>query len=137
MENEIDEKLFEFILTNVKLTLPENSNINEELIKLYINKTCKDIMIKTNRNKFPIDLKYLVIDMLSDMFSISIEETKANNNEAIQSMSEQGRSVTFGSSDVIKTKLNLMYQQKLNDNERLINRYKLLYKTGCGRDEKN
>lgn len=136
-ENEIDDKLFNFILTNIKLIIPEDSNVNEEVIKLYINKTCHDLTVKTNRNEFPEGLKYLVIDIVSDIVNLSIQETNANNNQNIQSMSETGRSVTFGASDTTKTKINLMYQQKLEDNEKLINKYRLLYKTGCDRDAKS
>lgn len=136
-ENEIDDKLFEFILKNIKLTLPEDSSISDELIKLYINKTCSDITIKTNRNSFPEGLKYLVIDIVSDIVNLNTQEAKANTNQNIQSMSETGRTVTFGASDTTKTKINLLYQQKLKDNEKLINSFRLLYKTGCDRDAKN
>ena len=47
-------------------------------------------------------------------------------------MSEAGRSVTFGAtqvSTVLANNLNLIAQKQLEENEKLINKFKLLYKT--------
>lgn len=150
MNTEINNELFKFILDNVKLLLnikerTEKSTDEEKaayeytinILTLYINKLCKEIKIKTNRYKFPEDLKYLVIDLTVDAYNQYNIENNSDSNQVIQSMSETGRSVNFGTPDNIKTKFQLILQKQLNDNEKQINRYRLLYKTGCDRDGQN
>ncbi len=132
MDNILDDELFDFIYNQIlilnNISKPD-SNI-EEVIKYCINDICTQITIKTNRNKFPKDLKYLAIDLVNSAFNLY--ETDYNGTQqAIQSMSETGRSVTFGETDNQKTKYQLLIQQKLKDNEVLINRYRLLYRTRC------
>ena len=140
--NEVSDELFNFILKNIKLTqniqeLPETATEEEKaeyenkinLIKYFINKVCMEIKIRTNRNAFPDALKYVAIDMINDLYYSYNTDTNTDNNQTIQSMSENGRSVNFGISDVLATKLNLLLQRKLNSYDTLINRYRLMYKT--------
>ena len=135
MDNKIiDNQTYQFILQNVKLL---NTNISDNLAEFFINKAITEIVIKTNRNKFPNDLKYLVVDMVNDFYMENKTISDVSNNQVIQSMSEDGRSVNFGLDDLSKMKLQAFIQQKLKDNETLINRYKLLYKVRCPLDEQN
>ena len=45
--------------------------------------------------------------------------------------------LNFGASSFSQTKMQLLIQQKLNDNEILIKRYRLLYKVVCPYEEQN
>lgn len=121
----IDTSTNGFILNNVKLLNPD---VKEEILKFYINKAVQEITIKTNRIKFPNDLKYLVIDLVNDMFAINNMNTNSQEAQSIKSMTEQDRKVDFGLDSYSQTRFNLLLQQKLLDNEKLINRYRLMYK---------
>ena len=121
----IDTSTNGFILNNVKLLNPD---VKEEILKFYINKAVQEIRIKTNRIKFPDDLRYLVIDLINDMFAINNMNTNSQEAQSIKSMTEQDRKVDFGLDSYSQTRFNLLLQQKLLDNEKLINRYRLLYK---------
>ena len=126
MPNEIiDANTYSFILNNTKLL---NQNINEEILKFYINKAIQEITIKTNRIKFPSDLRYLVIDLINDTFAINNMNSNSSEMQTIKSMTEQDRKVDFGLDSYSQTRFNLLLQQKIEDNQKLINRYKLLYK---------
>ena len=98
-----------------------------QLLTLYIKIICNNILIRTNRRIFPEKLKYTVIDLVKDKFDSN--NTNSEDIQSIQSMSEAGRSVNFGVSSVISNKLNLIAQKQLDENEILINRFRLLYKT--------
>jgi len=123
------------ILDNVKLLLnierpTDNTKIDEykrkiDIITLYIQAICTNILIKTNRRTFVEDLKYVAIDMIVDKFNSNKTDAEL---QSIQSMSEYDRSVNFGVSNVQQTKLNLIAQKQVEDNEKLINRYRLLYR---------
>ena len=143
MDNIIDEKLFEFIYSQVLLlngvTIPgadasqDEKNKYEQLKNLltyYINEICNNILIKTNRNTFPEGLKYLAVELTNNAYEM-YNSNNTDNNQTIQSMSETGRTVNFGVSDTWKTKYQILINRQLNDNEKLINRYRLLYKTRC------
>lgn len=121
----IDTNTYGFIVNNIKLLNPD---VNEEIIKFYIDKVVKEITIKTNRVKFPSDLKYLVIDLVNDTFAINKMNTNSQEAQSIKSMTEQDRKVDFGIDSYSQTRFNLLLQQKLEDNQKLINRYRLLYK---------
>lgn len=121
----IDTSTNGFILNNVKLLNPD---VKEEILKFYINKAIQEITIKTNRIKFPDDLRYLVIDLINDMFAINNMNTNSQEAQSIKSMTEQDRKVDFGLDSYSQTRFNLLLQQKLLDNEKLINRYRLMYK---------
>ena len=121
----IDTSTNGFILNNIKLLNPD---VKEEILKFYINKAIQEITIKTNRIKFPDDLKYLVIDLVNDMLAINNMNTNSQEAQSIKSMTEQDRKVDFGLDSYSQTRFNLLLQQKLLDNEKLINRYRLMYK---------
>lgn len=121
----IDSNTYDFILHNAKLM---NKDYNEEILIFYIDKVINDITIKTNRNKFPIDLKYLVIDLIGDLLDVNKIITSSTENKGIKSLSENDRRVEFGLDSTSQSRFNVLLQQKLEDNRTLINRYKLLYK---------
>lgn len=147
----IPEDLFNFILTNVKVLLnieePSNDASEEEkakynnkiqILTIYINTFCQNVIIKTNRIKFPKGLRYLAITSTVDMYNQYINaSSNSEDNQVIQSMSETGRSVSFGVSDLLKIKFQLLIQQQINDNISLINSYKLLYKVRCPENEED
>lgn len=124
-KNVISNELMDFILNNVELYLGENT-YDKKLIVLYINMLCQNIIIQTNRNKFPEALRYLVIDLVKDKFDINKPDSEI---QSVQSMSETGRSINFGTSGVLATKLNLIAQKQLEEHTSLINRYRLVYRT--------
>lgn len=121
----IDAPTYDFILHNVKLI---NKNYEEELLVFYTDKAIQDIVIKTNRNKFPDDLKYLVVDLITDILDINKANSTSSESQGIKSISEGGRKVDFGMDSYSQARFNLLLQQKITDNEKLINRYRLLYK---------
>lgn len=147
----IPEDLFNFILTNVKVLLnieePSEDASEEEkteynnkiqILTIYINTFCQNVIIKTNRINFPKGLRYLAITSTADMYNQYINgSNNSSDNQVIQSMSETGRSVSFGISDLLKTKFQLLIQQQINDNISLINSYKLLYKVRCPENEED
>lgn len=124
-DNIIPDDLMESILTNVELYLGENT-YDKKLIILYINILCQNIIIQTNRKKFPEELRYLIIDLVKDKFDSNKPDSEI---QSIQSMSETGRSVNFGTSGILATKLNLIAQRQLESYTNLINRYRLVYRT--------
>lgn len=127
MDNGITQELITDILNNVKIILGINNTEKDELLTLYINIICNNILIATNRRKFVKELKYVVINLVIDKF----DENNARNIEdiqTIQSMSEYDRSVNFGVSDILKSRLNAIATKQLEENQKLINRYKLLYR---------
>lgn len=121
----IDAPTYDSILHNVKLI---NKDYDEELLIFYVDKVIQDIVIKTNRNKFPEDLKYLVVDMITDILDINKANDTSSESQGIKSISEGGRNVSFGMDSYSQARFNLLLQQKITDNEKLINRYRLLYK---------
>lgn len=121
----IDAKTYDFILRSAKLI---NKDFNEEVLAYYIDKAINDITIKTNRNKFPEGLKYLVVEMITDILDVNKANNSSSESQGIKSISEGGRNVSFGMSDYSLSRFNLLLQQKIADNEKLINRYRLLYK---------
>ena len=121
----IDEKTYDFILHSSKLI---NKDYNEEVLAFYIDKIINDIVIKTNRNKFPEGLKYLVVEMITDILDINKANTTSSESQGIKSISEGDRKVDFGMDSYSQARFNLLLQQKVLDNEKLINRYRWLYK---------
>lgn len=124
----ITPELITDILNSIKLVLGITDTSKDDILTLYINAVCNNILIKTNRRIFVPELKYVVMNLVADKWNsdrASLDDTL----NSIQSMAEAGRSVTFGVSSVIGNKLNLIAQKQLEENEILINKYKLLYKT--------
>ena len=138
----IDEETFLFIYQNVckhndiqytdgDIHNPDISGDNYKIIYM-INKVVYDICILTNRYSFPIDLKYLVIDMVNDDFNmINNPGSSSSAEQGIKSMSEAGRSVTFGATDSWQAKYKALLDQQLQDRLNQINKFKLLYKVEC------
>lgn len=124
-DNIIPDDLMESILTNVTLYLGDTI-YSKKLLILYINLLCQNIIIQTNRKKFPEELRYLIIDLVKDKFDSNKPDSEI---QSIQSMSETGRSVNFGISGILATKLNLIAQRQLESYTNLINRYRLVYRT--------
>lgn len=136
MEPEISNELVSDILKNIKLklnlaqpTTPDELKEYQyklDLITLYIRTICTNILIRTNRNKFPDQLKYLVVDLVIDKLFLNKNDEEL---QSIQSMTEYDRTVNFGASTTIKTKLDLLAKRQLDEYDILINRFRLLYKT--------
>ena len=123
----ITSELITDILINTKLLLNIADNAQDTLLISYINMICNNILIKTHRRTFIPELKYVVINLVKDKF----DSNNSNNPDltAIQSMSEAGRSVNFGASDIVATRLNAIARKQIEENESLIREYKLLYRT--------
>lgn len=122
----ITPELITDILNNVKISKGIADTSKDSLLILYIKAICTNILIKTNRRMFVPDLKYIVIDLVMDKYDSLIANAELTS---IQSMSEYDRTVTFGVSGPLQYKLNLIANKQLDDNEKLINRFRLLYKT--------
>lgn len=137
----IDEETFLFIYSNVckfnSIQYTDNDIHNPSItgdnyIIIYlINKLVQQIVIMTNRNQFPKDLKYLAVDLVENSFSVIKSENDPSVNQNINSMSEAGRSVSFGATVSWQAKYNSLLEQQMKTNESLINKYKLLYKVRC------
>lgn len=130
MDKTLYTNTFNFIMSEVIKLLPNMETDKKPILEFYVRKICNDITIKTNRNSFPIGLKYLVVELALDAFEI-YKADNTDDKQVIQSMSETGRTVNFGDSDTWKTKYQILINKQLNDNEKLINRYRLLYRTRC------
>ena len=74
-------------------------------------------------------MKYIVVDLVKDKFDLNNGNNANSDIQSVQSMSEAGRSVNFGVSNVIANRLNIIAQKQLDENMAIINKYKLLYKT--------
>ena len=126
IDNQISDELITEILTYVKLNLAIEDNSKDALLSLYIRMICNNILIKTNRRIFPLDLKYVVVDLVSNKFDAN---SHINTDiSSIQSMTEEGRSISYGVTNTLATKLNLIAQAQLDENEKLIKQYRLVYK---------
>lgn len=125
-DNGITIELINEILTNVKVALGIVDNTKDTLLTLYINIICNNLLARTHRRKFIPELKYIVITLVEDKFNVNNKDNP--DLTAIQSMSEAGRSVNFGASNIVATKLNMIAQKQLDENEALIREFKLLYK---------
>lgn len=130
-------ELIRDILSNVKLVLNITDISKDNLLILYIDMICNKILLKVNRRMFPIELKYIVIDLVKNAYIMYLNDLKGINdigtsNNSVQSMSEAGRSVSFGATNIsndLANKLNVLAQKQIDENEFLINKKKLLYKT--------
>ena len=140
-ETIINQETFLFIYKNVcifnnieyqdsDITNPNITGENYKIIYL-INKTVQRIVILTNRDYFPTDLKYLVVDLVNDAYGIIKTDTDPSINQNITSMSEAGRSISLGATQTWQTKYNMLLEEQMKANDNLINKYKLLYKVRC------
>ena len=122
----IDEKLVHEILDNFKILANISDNSKDDMLEILVRGICTNILIKTNRRTFPEKLKHVAINIVNDAYLASKNDADL---QSVQSMSEFDRTVNFGLADNVKTKLNLIAQKQVEDNEKLINRFRLLYKT--------
>lgn len=123
----ITPELVEDIRNMVK-TLHNITDTSKDIIlDMYINIICHKVLIYTNRNVFVEKLKYVIVDLVGDELLFN-NDNDSGVSQAIQSMSEAGRSVNFGESDSVKYRLNKLADEKISINRTLLNRYKLLYR---------
>lgn len=111
------------------------STLNEdEIYKLYIRKSIQSILNLTNRIKFPIELKFIVLDMLQDSYTINSLKDNIENQigDYIKSISEEGRKVDFGNvgQSILNSLLSADINERLKTRHKEIYRYRLLYKVG-------
>ena len=125
--NGITTDLINDILNNVKVMLNITDTTQDNLLIYYINAVCNNLLIRTHRRIFVEKMKYLVVDLVKAKFDINNKDNP--DLTAIQSMSEAGRSVNFGVSNVVTNKLNLIAQKQLEENESIIREFRLLYRT--------
>lgn len=128
----------ELILTNTilkefKLINNIDNTLNDDLFLIYIKKAIQSILNLTNRYEFPIELKYIVIDLATDFYNdnkLFNSSTGEETSQSIKSISEEGRQVTFGNSNesTINSLLSSYINNKLNLRQKEIYRYRLLYK---------
>lgn len=140
-KNIIDEETFLFIYKSIctfnnitytddDITDPDISGVNYQIIYI-INKMVQKIVNLTNRSQFPEPLKYLVVDLVINDYMLITKEAEPSTNQNINSMSEAGRSVSFGATQTWQTKYNMLLEQNMQDNQSQINKFKLLYKVEC------
>lgn len=122
----ITPELIAEILTYVKRMKGIKDTSQDELLSTYILMICKNILIRTRRDKFPTQLKYVVVDLVCDKM---LANEPDEDVKSIQSMSEYDRSVNFGVSETVKAKLQLLAEQQIDANLHLIFEYRLLYRT--------
>lgn len=140
-KNIIDEETFLFIYKSIctfnNIAYDESDITDEDIdgeqykIIYLINKMVQKIVNLTNRSQFPEPLKYLVVDLVINDYMLITREAEPSTNQNINSMSEAGRSVSFGATDTWKTKYNMLLEQNIKDNQSQINKFKLLYKVEC------
>ena len=106
---------------------------NDKLYNLYIDKAMQSILNLTNRVVFPVELRYIVLELINDFLDMN----KSKNNEIpvsdtkdISSISEHGRSVSFDnqSSTYYSTLISSHINEQLKLRKIEIYRYRLLYK---------
>lgn len=120
----IDRQLITRVLMKTKLLLGINNYELDNLLMLYIESACRTICDKTNRNKFPEDLEYIVIDLVVNRYNSSKKESDIS---AIQSITETDRSITYMLTN--QNRLNTWFNSQMKDYETVISRYKLVYRS--------
>lgn len=124
----ISPELITELLNQIKMLQGIKDNNQDTIITFYIHTICNKLLIKTNRRIFIPDMKYLVIDLVTEKLDI-IKAESTDELQTIQSMSEYDRSVSFGVPEAVKNKLNLIAEKQIDEQTQLINRFKLLYRT--------
>ena len=69
-----------------------------------------------------------MIDLVNDSFALNDINNAEEISGSIKGITEGGRHVDFGMDSYSQTRFNSLLQRKLLDNEKLINRYRLMYK---------
>jgi len=122
----IPDALLTEILGYVKTYNRITDTTQDNLIELYIRMLYNNILVYIRRSEFPLQLKYVLVDLVNDRF---FSNTPDSSLKSIQSMSEYDRSVSFGTSDELKARLDILAKQQVQDNVHLLNEFRLLYKT--------
>ena len=146
MNKEVFEKLINDIIKDFKLENNITDSLNDDLYNLYCRKAINSILNLTNRIRFPLGLRYIVLDMMNDFYLDNIITKKILNNtdddsktsiNSISQIEEEGRKVTFNDSDnsTINSILTNDIQNKLDSRMKEIYRYKLLYKEMLSNEE--
>lgn len=131
----ITNELISNIVSDVKLVCGvtgDNSGQVNKLLTLYTKIICNKLLDRTNRRIFPEGLRFLVIDMVTDEYNeyqSGLSSGSAGNPQSIQSISEAGRSVNFGTDSATLARLTKIADRKLNEYETIIGKYRLLYKS--------
>lgn len=118
----------------------------DKIYKLYIDKAIQTILNLTNRIYFPIELRYVVLDIANEFYTIfkqttdndsESEGSSNNSNGYVKSLSEAGRSVTFASNSetYFNSLISKHIDEELSTRMKEINRYKLLYKEFPRKDD--
>jgi len=128
-----DNELINGILKEFKMLNSISNVLNDDLYKLYIKKSIQTILNLTNRYVFPNELRYVVLDLINELYNDNGFIKSVTNNEttqSIKSISEEGRQVTFGnaSESTVNSLLSSYISNRLDIRKQEINRYKLLYK---------
>lgn len=126
------EEIKSNILTNFKTLNSITGTAKDNIYNLYIDKSMQTILNLTNRIEFPEELQYVVLDMLTDFYNINVlkDSIGEETSNYVKSISEEGRSVTFGNSSELSLSslINTDINNRLELRKQEIYRYKLLYK---------
>ena len=131
-----NNEVIDEILNNFKTLNGIEDTEKDEIFKIYIEKAIRTILNLTNRETFPKQLSYVVLDMLSEWYlkDSMILDGISSDSDYVKSISEEGRSVSFGNTQetLLSSLLSNDISAKLNLRLKEINAYKLLYKTEKG-----
>lgn len=125
-----NEILIDFLTLN-NLTLETEQAEQVKLYELYINKAVQSILNITNREIFPKELKYTVLDMIDEFYTLSNNKAESSNSSnEIKSLSEEGKSVTFVNKEELKLTalLSNHITESLDLRKKEIYRYRLMYR---------
>lgn len=122
----ITDELVADIVADVKTLEGISNTVNDNILILYAKLVCWNILIYTRRRMFAIELYPVAVQLVKDKFDIN---KSSDDLKSIQSMSEYDRSVSFGISDELKSKLDLIAKDQIDSNKHLLNEFRLLYRT--------
>ena len=100
-----------------------------QLFEVYVEMICHNILIYTNRDMFPSELKYVVARMVKEQFIVDDTNKPNAQVQTITKMSEAGRSVDFGINSTVSAYLQQLAASQVQSSKVLLTRYKLLYRT--------
>lgn len=134
------------VLANFKTLNNITVDTYDNIFNLYIDKAIQEILNLTNRINFPIALRYVILDMVNDFYTIyksnfnissETEESSSNNDTYIKSLSEAGRSISFESASelILNSLLSSHITQQLENRQKQIYRYRLLYREMSGKED--
>ena len=117
-EGDDSEEIFDY-LTHIKLLLRIVDESQDLILNYYINKVKQSILNYCNRTDFPEELNYVLGDMVIDIYNQNNDSNSNLDNGVggkVASISEDGRTVEFGSS-VSLNQITLNDMLKLRKNE--------------------